>query len=123
MTLDELASAIRHEHLRCEKSYADAVEAAIRAGELLIEAKEQVGHGGWLPWLANHFAGSVRTAQGYMRIARHPEDARRVSHLGVGAALRALQGETPRGREWAQAAAVLDCDQGDERQRALACAK
>ena len=50
------------------------VEHAIRAGELLIEAKAQLKHGEWLPWLENNCTMSERTAQLYMRLAqRRPE--------------------------------------------------
>jgi hypothetical protein len=44
----------------------------MRAGDLLIEATAQLGHGKWLPWLADR--GIVeRTAQLYMRLARNRE--------------------------------------------------
>jgi hypothetical protein len=46
---------------------------AIAAGQLLIEAKAQLKHGQWLPWLAEHCPASLpeRTASFYMRLARH----------------------------------------------------
>jgi len=40
------------------------------AGDLLTQAKAQVPHGQWLPWLAEHCAIAERTAQAYMRVAR-----------------------------------------------------
>lgn len=90
-TLDELRVEIEHEHAGAVEAYRDAVMHAIRAGELLLEAKKVIGHGGWLDWLEESFPATVRTAQNYMFLARHREDAQRVSHLGVGAALRALR--------------------------------
>lgn len=39
-------------------------------GALLIEAKRQVLHGDWLPWLKDHFGNSERTANNYMNAAR-----------------------------------------------------
>jgi hypothetical protein len=48
-----------------------SLEHAIMAGELLIEAKEQVKHGEWLPWLRDHCTISERTAQLYMRCAKN----------------------------------------------------
>jgi hypothetical protein len=39
-----------------------AVAHAIRAGEFLIEAKAQVGHGAWGSWLAANFPKSESTA-------------------------------------------------------------
>jgi len=64
-----LAQDIRREHEAAQQAFASAVEHAVRCGELLAEAKAQVRHGAWLPWLAENFLASVRTAQGYMRLA------------------------------------------------------
>ena len=46
---------------------------AIEAGALLLEAKEQLKHGQWLPWLKDHCTISERTAQLYMRTAPYLE--------------------------------------------------
>src|SRR4051794_5014264 len=88
--LQRLRAAIELEHAHTLAAYGNAVAHAIRAGELLLEVKGLVGHGRWLPWLAENFPASVRTAQGYMRLARNPTDAQRVAHLGIAEALRAL---------------------------------
>jgi hypothetical protein len=88
--LPALADAIGREVEAAERSWRNAVGHAIRAGELLIEAKAQLGHGEWLPWLRDNFVGSRRSAQDYMRLARNGEDARRVAHLGVKGALKEL---------------------------------
>jgi Protein of unknown function (DUF3102) len=47
------------------------LEHAIVAGALLIEAKELVAHGEWLPWLQANCRLSERQARTYMRLARH----------------------------------------------------
>jgi hypothetical protein len=39
------------------------------AGEMLIEAKDQVAHGAWGRWLAKNFDLSARTAREYMQWA------------------------------------------------------
>lgn len=44
------------------------------AGEMLIEAKEQVGYGGWGRWLAKNFDLNAKTASVYMRWARTYND-------------------------------------------------
>jgi DUF3102 family protein len=88
--LARLAIDIRTEVEAAEADFQSAVGHAIRAGELLTEAKRQVQHGEWLPWLAEKFPGSTRTAQGYMRLAENAEDARRVAHLGIKGALKQL---------------------------------
>lgn len=45
-----------------------------RAGQMLIEAKDQVGYGGWGRWLAKNFDLTDRTARQYMRMARNEQD-------------------------------------------------
>lgn len=59
-----LAADVRREHEAAQAAFASAVEHAIRCGELLTQAKAQLPHGAWLPWLIEHFPASTRTAQG-----------------------------------------------------------
>lgn len=40
----------------------------IEIGRRLVECKDRVGHGGWLPWLDREFAWSDETARKYMRV-------------------------------------------------------
>src|SRR4051794_8982872 len=42
----------------------------ILIGRLLIEARSQLEHGEWLPWLLVSFSLSVRSAENYMSAAR-----------------------------------------------------
>src|SRR6516164_6174986 len=70
-SLPDLAARIRAEHEAVSAAFRDSVRHAIAAGELLIEAKGQLGHGRWLPWLRDHCAISERTAQLYMRVAKN----------------------------------------------------
>jgi hypothetical protein len=55
-----------------------ALAAAWRAGQLLLAEKKRVrrmmGGGAWLLWLQEHFRGSRRTAQNYMRLAETVAD-------------------------------------------------
>jgi hypothetical protein len=69
-SLPDLAGRIRVEHEAVSASLKESVRHAIAAGELLIEAKAQLGHGRWLPWLKDHCTISERTAQLYMRVAK-----------------------------------------------------
>jgi hypothetical protein len=56
------------------KKLRAAVAAAWQAGKLLLEAKAAItrhgGRGAWTPWVATMFAGGIRTAQRYMKLAR-----------------------------------------------------
>ncbi len=69
VALDDLAGEIRREVELSEQHWQSAVAHAIRAGELLTEAKSRVQHGEWLPWIEANFPGSDRTARNYMRLA------------------------------------------------------
>ena len=69
--LAALSADINREHqLATEHAHA-ALAHAHRAGDLLRDAKATVGHGRWSEWIGEHFDGSERTAQRYMRLAKH----------------------------------------------------
>lgn len=69
--LATIASAINEEHALAEQYASMAIHRARRAGELLNQAKAQVPHGQWLPWLAANCPKiSTRRAQEYMRVVR-----------------------------------------------------
>lgn len=91
-SLSQLATEANREHALCDSAYSTAVRHADAAGRLLTEAREQLRHGEWLPWLEEHFSGSIRTAQGYMRLAASTQD---LAHLGIEQALRAIAAPRP----------------------------
>lgn len=64
------------------ESYAKSVLAVIETGQRLAEAKSNLPHGQWLPFV-ELLPFSERTAQRFMVIAAHPELANptHVSHL------------------------------------------
>lgn len=68
--LAELAGAVNAEHRRCETAIRESLAHALKAGELLIEAKKLLPHGEWAGWLVGNCEFSERTAQAYMRLAR-----------------------------------------------------
>jgi len=81
-----IAEELRSEVDAAEADYQSAVQHAIRAGELLVEAKAQVKHGEWLPWLEANFPGSERSAQTYMRLARKSATVADLPTIGVAVA-------------------------------------
>jgi len=104
--LPELAADANREHAHCKAAFSDAVEHALAAGRLLLEAKVAVAHGEWLPWIEQNFDGGTRTAQGYMRLARDSANAQRLAHLGIAGALRELSATRDTkgpGAEWDEA--------------------
>lgn len=68
--LGKLAEEINAEYRAFERDVKSATEHALRCGVLLEEKKASLGHGEWLPWLRDHFEGSERHAQRFMKLAR-----------------------------------------------------
>jgi len=52
------------------KTLRNDVGNIIKRGDLLLEAKEQLEHGQWLPWLEDNFSMDERTAQRAMAVAK-----------------------------------------------------
>jgi hypothetical protein len=114
--LAELAGLINQAHGQCEEALRAGVGHALRAGELLLEAKRRVAHGQWLAWLKANVRCSPRTAQAYMKVARGKDrleaKSATVAHLGFREALALLAGpdgpDGPDGPE-GQAGAAEGC--------------
>lgn len=68
----------------------DAGNAIIGIGQRLIEAKELLSHGEWLPWLSDQVEFSERTAQDFMRLAREWSNPQTLADLGKAKALKLL---------------------------------
>jgi hypothetical protein len=62
-SLPTIVAAIR-------KTFRNDIANIIRRGELLEEAKDQLDHGRWLPWLEDNFSMDERTAQRAMAVAK-----------------------------------------------------
>ena len=82
-SLTDLAARIRAEHEAVSSALKESVRHAITAGELLVEAKEQLGDGRWLPWFRDHCTISERTAQLYMRVAKNRAEIENQMRNGV----------------------------------------
>ena len=70
---------------------AQAGAAILEIGKRLIEAKEQLSHGEWLPWLEHQVDFTERQAQRFMRLAQHWENPTTLSDLGASKALALLE--------------------------------
>lgn len=64
--------------------------ALIEIGKRLLEAKSQLSHGEWLPWLREKVDISERRAQDFMRIAREYSKSAEIADLGASKALALL---------------------------------
>jgi hypothetical protein len=69
--LADLARRIQAEHEAVIAAVKSGAEHAMAAGDLLIQAKAKVNHGGWQLWLKEHCAFSEGTAQLYMQLAEN----------------------------------------------------
>lgn len=65
-------------------------EAILTIGRCLIEAKDMLPHGEWLPWLTEKVEFSSRTAQNFMRLAREWTNTQTLADLGASKALTLL---------------------------------
>jgi hypothetical protein len=102
-SLVDLAHQINEAHRLAMHHAHEAVSQAIACGKMLLEAKSSVPHGQWLPWLRQNVTFGERSAQGYMRLAKHEPD---VVHENVRDALKGLA--TP--RHYNIEALLAECD-------------
>lgn len=65
-------------------------EAILTIGRCLIEAKDMLPHGEWLPWLNEQVELSERTAQKFMKLAREWSNPNTLADLGASKALMLL---------------------------------
>jgi hypothetical protein len=95
-SLADLATRIQQEHSNVGHAVRQALRHAVIAGQLLIEAKGQLKHGQWLPWLRGHCNIPERTVSHYMRLARRfANKSAKLADLTVTAALDALAPPEP----------------------------
>jgi hypothetical protein len=107
--LPDLAQAIEAAHLAAHRA---ALPHVIRCGQLLIEAKSAVSHGGWAQWVEANLSFGDRQARKYMAIAREAEvfaNRNCGSDLGINAALELLAA-----RNGSQALRVMGSSASDE---------
>lgn len=67
-----------------------AGRAFLEIGKRLNEAKAQLSHGEWLPWLRERVDISERSAQDFMRLAREYSESAEIADLGASKALALL---------------------------------
>jgi hypothetical protein len=92
--LSNLAQRIHAEHQAVIAAVRSHVEHAMVAGDLLVEAKRQVGHGQWAEWVKRHCEISDRTARYYMQLAENRAKVesirQRVADLTLRQAIKAI---------------------------------
>lgn len=64
-----IVTDIAHHHAQALTKAGEAVAHAQQVGKLLQQVKDTLGHGQWLPWLAENVSFSPRQAQRYLQVA------------------------------------------------------
>lgn len=68
--LSDLCCQINNHHLRALNLANSSIGYALKCGQALVDAKAQLSHGEWTPWLQRNCPGiSPRQAQKYKRLA------------------------------------------------------
>ncbi len=94
-SLADIAVQINLETVAAETHARSAMQHALAAGALLVQAKALVGHGEWQEWVKSNCTIAVRTASAYMRLVTKIEslpdpERQRVADLPVREAIRAI---------------------------------
>jgi len=81
-TPPNLVEPVNQAHKQARANASDAIEHAVRCGELLLEAKRQVAHGQWKKWIELNCEFAYETAKRYMKAARQKGTGVPFSTLG-----------------------------------------
>ncbi|MER8745838.1 DUF3102 domain-containing protein [Mesorhizobium sp. M1004] len=94
-----IAVAINAAHASVEQAKREGVRHVIECGRLLQQAKTTQPHGQWDAWVSDNCSFSMRTAQLYMKVAKHvgddPAKAQRVADLNLRVLARLKPSERP----------------------------
>ena len=69
VALSDLATKANALHAACEAAAQSMIRHARDCGDVLLQAKEEIGHGGFEDWIRDNGRFSPRMARNYMRIA------------------------------------------------------
>lgn len=97
MNNEQLGLKINFEMFNFRKQARNSIEAAINAGELLIQAKDRSG-GKFKPWLDKYCMVKPAQATRLIRLATHKEATRQAVRSGV-ASIDAIQRVIPKTKE------------------------
>lgn len=95
-TIDEITASAK-------MNMQDMIHRAIALGKDFIDAKEQLGHGGFLPWLKN-LGVSSSTAANYMKVAKEITPGSRLADMPYSKALALLSAPADQREELAEEA-------------------
>jgi hypothetical protein len=97
LSLEDLVVAIAREHELVRSSLSNGLNHALRAGDLLLDARARIPHGQWGSWLADQDLNiTMEHATTYMRIARHRDLVIRMGATTLGQARGLLASSSAR---------------------------
>jgi hypothetical protein len=99
-SLGEIAAVIKEEFALAERCTREGLGHYRKVGELLLNAKGRVPHGGWLDWVGDNVPFGDRQARKYMRLAQEWEKVSEAnrnsdSDLNLDSAMKLLSSEPP----------------------------
>jgi hypothetical protein len=114
-----LPAQIEREHYAALTAARDAIDHAVRCGELLTEAKKQVDHGEWLPWIETNLTFGARQAQKYMHLAENQMRLAPGRIQGIEDALAHLRGAGSKAKHEAAKTKRRSTSRSDRKRREL----
>ena len=108
-----LAMEIKNEHQLALTNWESVVEHAIRIGELLLEAKKMVGHGGFMSWVEANCPFKHGMGLIYMNMAKHKSalsNSQEIKNLTLTGALKLLTD----GRSSKKQVEITQCEPGPQ---------
>jgi transposase len=91
-SLDELAATANREHIAAQNAAVSAVQHAIAAGQVLLEARNRCPARGWEDWVCRNLEMSPGTAGVYIRLAYFKEVVLASDVTGITEAKKLLTG-------------------------------
>jgi hypothetical protein len=89
--LNTIKTAIYREIRLVQEKEGQALKHALRAGRLLLKAKERVGHGKWSDWLGKNFQLKASQTKNYMLLATEWEAIPKSQRAGLSSIRAALK--------------------------------
>lgn len=126
--LSSLAGRVRDELAEADRHYLSAAEHAANAGDALREAKAQVKHGEWLPWLKDNVPGlSRRHATNLMKLGKARANGLSLEDMSLRDGLKAIAPHKTNGKhvahlEESETSNPLETSEPPEPQTALEAA-
>jgi hypothetical protein len=92
---ENIIDRIKRLHCEAASHYLIALGKAIEIGQLLVEQKEKLKHGEFMPWIEKNMPFSTATARNYMKLWRNRETLKMLNVSNLKMAYKVTQGSGP----------------------------